>query len=148
MIGKRSFIRRIKQILSSGKNLGMMSSKTKKKCPKCKKKKSESEYYVRKERTGNARLSSYCKKCTCQERIERGRKFKQKCVDYKGGECERCGYNKSNCALDFHHKDPNEKDFGIGKQRRTKFDEKIMAELDKCMLLCANCHREKHAGLF
>lgn len=117
-------------------------------CPRCKTAKPDSEYYVRKDRSGRASLSGFCKKCVCEERVERGRKFKQKCVDYKGGKCERCGYDKSNHALDFHHMDPKEKDFGIGKQRRTKFDDKIKAELDKCMILCANCHREKHAGLF
>jgi len=119
-----------------------------KECPRCREVKSESEYYIRKDRKGGASLSGYCKACVCQERVERGQIFKQKCVDYKGGKCERCGYSAHNCALDFHHNDPEEKDFGIGYQRRTKFDDKIMAELDKCSLLCSNCHREKHAGVF
>ena len=119
-----------------------------KKCPRCECVKPEEEYYIRKDRKGKAKLSGFCKTCVCEDRIERGRAFKQKRVDYKGGECGRCGYSAHNCALDFHHNDPDEKDFGIGYQRRTKFDEKIMAELDKCSLLCSNCHREKHAGVF
>lgn len=123
-------------------------SEEKKTCPRCKTAKPDSEYYTRKDRKGRAGLSGFCKRCTCEERIERGRAFKQKCVEYKGGKCERCGYNNSNYAIDFHHRDPNEKDFGIGYQRRTKFDDKIKEELDKCMILCSNCHREKHAGLF
>lgn len=125
-----------------------MNGDPQKTCPRCKEAKPDCEYYVRKNRSGKSSLSGFCKRCTCEERIERGRKFKEKCVQYKGGACERCGYNRSNHAIDFHHKDPNEKDFGIGKQRRTRFDDKIKAELDKCMILCSNCHREKHAGLF
>ena len=117
-------------------------------CPRCKQEKNSSEYYLRKDRSGISKLSGFCKRCVCEERTERGKDFKKKCVEYKGGECERCGYKKYNGALDFHHIDPHEKDFGIGKQRRTRFDEKIMAELDKCIMLCSNCHREKHGGLF
>lgn len=117
-------------------------------CPRCKVSKTKDEYYVRKGRKGRSSFSGYCKSCVCANRTDRARAFKQKCVDYKGGECERCGYSAHNCALDFHHDDPSEKDFGIAYQRRTRFDEKIMAELDKCSLLCSNCHREKHAGIF
>lgn len=73
------------------------------------------------------------------------RKNKQKCVDYKGGKCEKCGYCKSLNALDFHHTDPDEKDFQIGGSRRSW--ETVRSELDKCLLLCANCHREEHEKL-
>ena len=120
-----------------------MEGVTHKTCPRCKEEKEASEYYIRKNR-GLKRLSGFCKKCTCEERVERGRAFKVKCVEYKGGSCERCGYGESLSALEFHHVDPSQKDFGIGKQRRTKFDEDIRKELDKCILLCANCHREEH----
>ena len=119
---------------------------TEKTCPRCKITKPVSEYYRRKRK--GKHLTSYCKKCSSEERIERGRVFKQMCLDYKGGECERCGYNGSNSALEFHHVNPEEKGFGLAKQNRTKFDEAIKKELDKCILLCSNCHREKHAGLF
>ena len=71
------------------------------------------------------------------------------CVEYKGGKCCLCGYNKCMGALDFHHIDPSKKDFAISKQRRTspqKFD-CVKSELDKCILVCSNCHSEIHAGL-
>mgnify|MGYP003627705382 CR=1 FL=1 len=115
-------------------------------CPRCEITKPASEYFLRKSRKGG-HLGSYCKKCCSQERVNRGKAFKQKCLDYKGGVCESCGYNKANSALEFHHINPEEKSFGFASQRRTKFDEAIKKELDKCMLLCSNCHREKHAGL-
>ena len=65
-------------------------------------------------------------------------------VEYKGGKCERCGYNKSFAALDFHHEDPSEKDFTIAHARHRSFNEEMKKELDKCILVCANCHREIH----
>jgi len=65
-------------------------------------------------------------------------------VDYKGGNCELCGYNKCPQAMDFHHKDPKEKDFSLSGHHCRKW-ESIKIELDKCMLVCANCHREIHA---
>lgn len=74
-------------------------------------------------------------------------KLKQLSVDYKGGCCERCGYKKSLSALEFHHLDPNEKDFSISKNGDTKSWERIKKELDKCILVCANCHREIHDEL-
>lgn len=71
--------------------------------------------------------------------------LKQKCVDYKGGKCVVCGYNKCNEALDFHHIDESTKEFAISGSHARSW-EKIRAELDKCALLCANCHREVHAN--
>lgn len=88
----------------------------------------------------------YCDhKCQNNFRVKRHRRnMKLKAIEYKGGKCERCGYDKSVYALTFHHKDPNEKDFGIGGDGGTKAWEKIRIELDKCVLLCANCHAEEH----
>lgn len=54
------------------------------------------------------------------------------------------GYNKCIAALEFHHLDPNEKDFGIASSGATRTFEKIKVELDKCIMVCANCHREIH----
>ena len=70
------------------------------------------------------------------------KKLKEKAVEYKGGKCIKCGYNNYIGALEFHHRDPKEKDFSIGQY--TYSWERVKAELDKCDLLCANCHREVH----
>jgi len=67
---------------------------------------------------------------------------KRQMVDYKGGSCEICGYSKSLRALQFHHTNPSEKDFTIGD--KAVFNEDVKKELDKCMLVCANCHSEIH----
>lgn len=63
-------------------------------------------------------------------------------VDYKGGKCEKCGYNKCIAALEFHHKDPSQKDFALS-YNSFSFD-KMKKEVDKCMLVCSNCHKEIH----
>ena len=56
-----------------------------------------------------------------------------------------CGETEPVC-LDFHHIDPNEKDFTIGKHRN-KSKENLMKEIEKCVCICANCHRKIHAGI-
>ena len=63
-------------------------------------------------------------------------------VEYKGGKCRICGYDKCAGALDFHHKNPLEKDFTISGNAG-KWDN-IKEELDKCEMLCKNCHAEQH----
>ena len=70
-------------------------------------------------------------------------KLKIKSIEYKGGKCIICGYNKCNRSLEFHHRDPNEKDFGISSSKVLSWD-KIKIELDKCDLVCSNCHGEIH----
>lgn len=70
-------------------------------------------------------------------------------VEYKGGKCEHCGvvYDYTNsCIFDFHHIDPSTKEYEIGK-RSLNF-EKTKPELDKCILLCSNCHRKIHSDKF
>lgn len=67
---------------------------------------------------------------------------KRKGIEYLGGCCVRCGYNKFDGALQFHHKNPKEKSFNISTS--SKGWEAIKKELDKCELLCANCHAEEH----
>lgn len=110
-------------------------------CPKCQTEKNRDEFYNKR---NNKDCSSYCKECTKQDVLERQRKLKKNCVDYKGGRCVECGYNKCLGALDFHHINPEEKEFSIGKFKLNSFDDKMKIELDKCVLLCSNCHREKH----
>lgn len=73
------------------------------------------------------------------------RRLKLKAVEYKGGSCEVCGYHKSPWALCFHHRDPTQKDFNIAGQVVSW--ERAKTELDKCIMLCLNCHAEEHARL-
>ena len=76
------------------------------------------------------------------------KRTKQRMINSMGGKCCLCGYNKSNWALDFHHLNPTEKEFSFGGLRAScKSWEKITNELKKCILVCANCHREIHEGL-
>ena len=83
----------------------------------------------------------FCKSCSGKYYSA---KLKKQAVEYKGGKCEICGYDKSISALDFHHIDPTEKEFEISRMLKGTFNT-IKSELDKCMLLCANCHREIHS---
>lgn len=73
--------------------------------------------------------------------------LKQKAVDYMGGACQFCGYARCSNALEFHHKDPSQKDFGISAKGYTRSWKKVQQELDKCVLVCSNCHQEIHAGI-
>ena len=77
---------------------------------------------------------------------KRRRKIKLMAIEYKGGECTVCGYNKYPGALDLHHAFGN-KSFSIGHKGYTRSWEKVKEELDKCVLVCANCHRELEAGI-
>lgn len=83
------------------------------------------------------------------EKVTRYRKnIKNKMVLSMGGKCQICGYSKCNDALEFHHLDSNTKEFGFGKLRSNpKKLSVLLNELSKCILLCAICHREVHAGI-
>ena len=78
---------------------------------------------------------------------KRRKKIRQMAVEYKGGCCQKCGYNVCIEALEFHHCDSSGKDFSISENGYTRSWNKVKKELDKCMLLCANCHRELHAQI-
>jgi hypothetical protein len=85
-----------------------------------------------------------CMQCEADAKRERRRLLKKRAVDYLGGSCYNCGYSKCLSALEFHHVNPEEKDFSICSQDGKTFED-IKPELDKCILLCSNCHREVHA---
>lgn len=97
--------------------------------------------YVYDRRKGHT--NRLCNSCTVNTR-----RFgiKRKAVEYKGGKCGLCGYNKCLEALSFHHRDPTEKDFSISDAHCRKWDD-LRIELDKCELLCARCHIEVHVGM-
>ena len=75
----------------------------------------------------------------------RRHELRDKAIQYKGGRCSICSYDKCASAFDFHHLDPMEKDFTISSHMSSW--ERIKKEIDKCVLLCARCHREVHDGM-
>jgi hypothetical protein len=81
-----------------------------------------------------------CNSCSVNERRY---KLKQKCVDYKGGKCEHCGYTGNIKVFNFHHIDPTEKEFGISGAHCRSW-KSLEKELNKCIMLCANCHIVEH----
>lgn len=85
-----------------------------------------------------------CKKCRIEAVQKHRKKIKKQAIEYKGGCCENCGYNKCDRALEFHHIDIKQKDFGIAYKGITLSWEKLKKELDKCILVCSNCHAEIH----
>ena len=60
--------------------------------------------------------------------------------------CKICGYDRCFAALDFHHLDPSTKEFVVAEMKNYSLA-RLKNEIDKCVLICANCHREVHAGL-
>lgn len=69
---------------------------------------------------------------------------KRRAVELKGGKCQLCGYNKYDGALSFHHVDSNEKSYNLkGSVSWAKFE----SEINKCILLCFNCHQEVHGDV-
>jgi hypothetical protein len=93
------------------------------------------------------RAKKYCNDCYKKRNVVRTteyrRKLKRRAVEYLGGKCSKCGYHKSIHALDFHHRDPHEKEFTISAYSNLSW-ERVVKELDRCVLVCANCHRELH----
>ena len=73
---------------------------------------------------------------------KRRQERKRQLVEARGGCCEDCGYHVSIAALEFHHRDPGTKEFTLGNFNGSW--DKLLAEAEKCDLLCANCHRRRH----
>lgn len=82
----------------------------------------------------------FCPKCDGEAVRNRMRRLKEILVGERGGGCERCGYDECVAALQFHHRDPNTKEFTISG--RSWSLERLRPEVAKCDLLCANCHAE------
>lgn len=93
------------------------------------------------------RQKRFCsQECKNKYYVHKRRKaLKELAVEYKGGRCFLCGYDKCLEALSFHHE--GRKEFGIGARGHTRSWQRVRAELDECILVCNNCHAEIHAGL-
>ena len=98
-------------------------------------------YAVRSRRT----LSAECKKCFKSRISDRAKAQKLFCSTEKGGKCVVCGYQRYIGSLAFHHLDPSEKEFNFRDSCRSQ--DVLLKELEKCILVCSNCHGEIHGGL-
>ncbi len=113
----------------------------KKICTKCKKELSIDEFQIRKD---NGRPKSWCRKCICSNIKNIQANKRKRAKDLFGNKCSKCGYNRCIEALEFHHIDSVNKEFTLSKMFQNKSWNLIEKELAKCILLCANCHREVH----
>jgi 5-methylcytosine-specific restriction endonuclease McrA len=86
-----------------------------------------------------------CQKCNTERVTEMRRKNKRKLVEFFGGKCTKCGYDRYVGALEFHHLDPNSKEFGMGAGGISWSFKRMVEEAKKCILVCSNCHREIHS---
>ena len=114
-------------------------------CKVCSVEKKETDFY----KTGKY-LRYICRKCENKKTViykkRRRLSLKEKAVKYLGGKCAKCGYKKCLSALEFDHIYGKEKE--ISKLLdSTMVWNKLKLELDKCKLMCSNCHRERHAGV-
>jgi len=125
------------------KQLNQPVSSTSRRCPRCHKVKALTEFYSRRGAKG---AGTYCKPCVTAQTVERQRALKVAAVQYAGGKCTLCDYQRCIAALEFHHLDPSQKDPNLSRINSRTL-EKIKDEINKCILVCANCHREIHAGI-
>ena len=91
------------------------------------------------------RLASYCRECENQrsnkKKLVRRNERKKQFIELMGGQCQHCGYKESLAAMTFHHVNPSEKDKAPATLMDTAFPwQEVCMELDKCVLLCSNCH--------
>lgn len=96
------------------------------------------EYYQknREKMLARSRITSKASKQRFKERIKE--------IKMSSG-CTRCGYNRCARALHFHHTDPTIKDFSLNRAfSGGKSYQSILDEVEKCVVLCANCHSELH----
>lgn len=110
-------------------------------CSQCKHDLPITEFYSKPNR-----LYSSCKSCFNKQCQKRWIQRKINAIQYKGSSCTDCGLHLENThysVFEFHHLDPSQKDFDWSKLRLLAATT-IKVELNKCILLCANCHRIRH----
>ena len=111
-------------------------------CSKCHQEKTLDQYHKNGfDEKGNQKYRGYCKDCANKTERARYRKKKDFTALFKE-KCQKCGETRK-YVLDFHHKEKDDKEFTIGRLEKGSLD-LIKAEIDKCIVLCSNCHREFH----
>lgn len=98
----------------------------------------------RRQEMGEEKWAEWQKVRRVRKVVNYRKKAKKRLIAYKGGKCINCGYDKDVPAVYvFHHKDPAKKDFQISSGYSKGFN-RMKKEVDKCVLLCRNCHAEIH----
>lgn len=90
---------------------------------------------------------SRCARCNVEAVTARRRRVKQILVEEAGGACGICGYDRHIQALQFHHRDPSSKRYGLASKGVARSLADARSEVAECVLLCANCHAEVEAGV-
>ena len=93
---------------------------------------------------GNKR--TMCGSCHNAYNTKQGQDKRLRAIMELGGKCQACGFDRYPCSLDLHHRDSRTKAPNFRSIRGWSW-ERILAELQKCVLLCKNCHAALHAGL-
>lgn len=120
----------------------LISNDGTKHCGRCNKTKALAEFSVRTDRPGTP--FTYCKSCISADATQRAYATKQFFVNALGGVCQRCDGKFSAEVYDFHHTEPEHKDFSIRDKKLSSDIGTILQELKKCILVCANCHQLIH----
>jgi len=87
-----------------------------------------------------------CRDCSGKHDIERARVFKKRAIEHLGGRCVDCGFKGHYASFEFHHEKPEEKEMNWNKMRKKSWIN-LLPELNKCILLCSNCHGVVHCKL-
>lgn len=125
-------------------NILRVDTEYNKTCSSCKAELSINNFYSNGyQATGAKKYKSTCKKCSTMLRKDRAEKLILKV--FNKYECQICTYNNCKQALEFHHTNPTTKEFSI-YDMASLTEDRVIKELKKCMLVCANCHREIHYG--
>jgi len=112
-------------------------------CAKCNINKDLSKFHIK---CKNKNIyQSWCKDCVYTAQKLRWKDRKRKIVGLCGGKCSKCNYNKCISSLDLHHLDPSTKEYDWDSLRSLKW-ETILKEVNKCILVCKNCHGEIHSS--
>lgn len=125
-------IENFSSFILTGSNTGLPS------CKKC-------DTILTKDNRAAGNKKATCKSCDSKFVMEKATEGKQRAVDYMGGKCSICEYDKCIRALEFHHLDPNKKSETYNKRFKIWSFERQKRELKNCILVCSNCHREIHS---
>lgn len=128
----------------------VLRAESKQRCTRCKVVQPLSAFHqnISNNKNGREGYNRWCKECRSRYQSERIEAKRTHWIDLAGGACQHCGWNLYSVCLEFHHVNGDDKEWSPGKliMSRPIDSEDVRSELDKCALLCANCHQAIHRG--